>query len=77
MTTAFVERVRYSASGVGLAGGGSIPNVLAVKQVRRRHPPDGQGRRQRHRFRLQPWLECGLAACPADPVAYELLKGMR
>ena len=21
--------------------------------------------------------ECGLAACPADPVAYELLKGMR
>ena len=22
-------------------------------------------------------LECGLAACPADPVAYELLKGMR
>jgi len=38
MTTAFVERVRYSASGVGLAGGGSIPNVLAVKQVRRRHP---------------------------------------
>jgi hypothetical protein len=22
-------------------------------------------------------LECGLAACPAGPVAYELLKGMR
>jgi len=22
-------------------------------------------------------LECGLAACPADPVAYELLKGLR
>ena len=22
-------------------------------------------------------LECGFAACPADPVAYELLKGMR
>ena len=31
---------RYSASGVGLAGGGSIPNVLAVIQVIEKLPID-------------------------------------
>jgi Aldehyde dehydrogenase family len=34
------RRARYSASGVGLAGGGSIPNVLAVRQVIEKLPVD-------------------------------------
>jgi hypothetical protein len=32
--------VRYSASGVGFSGGGSIPNVLAVMQVIEKLPVD-------------------------------------
>jgi len=48
MTTAFVEAGSLFCQRGRVGGGGSIPNVLAVRQ-----PPDGQGRRHRHRFRLQ------------------------
>jgi hypothetical protein len=39
-TSANVCSARYSASGVGLAAGGSIPNVLAVIQVIEKLPID-------------------------------------
>jgi len=38
MTTAFVEAGSLFCQRGRVGGGGSIPNVLAVRQVRRRHP---------------------------------------